>query len=90
MYRSLSNYLLLPWPNLPDSGQQWDVRAQHHVTFLKQLLHKFLSLEGTVSALSDNKHLLDQGEGLFVQTSDRFKLCTCVVKTSGAQPNLLE
>ncbi len=61
VYRSLSNYLLLPWPGLPEDAQQWDARAAHHVTFLKQLFAKFLQLEGSVSALSDNKLLQEEG-----------------------------
>ena len=61
MYRSLSNYLLLPWPNLPDNGQEWEMRAGHHATFLKQLFSKYLQLENA-KTLSENKLMQEQGK----------------------------
>lgn len=59
--RSLSHYLLLPWPNLPENEQNWLDRAAHHRSFVQQLAQQFLSLKG-VTAFADNKSLQEEGK----------------------------
>ncbi|KAK3797258.1 hypothetical protein RRG08_030482 [Elysia crispata] len=44
VYRSLSHYLLLPWPNLNSSQQDWEVRAAHHKSFISQLTGQFVAV----------------------------------------------
>ncbi|GFS20899.1 exportin-6-like [Elysia marginata] len=44
VYRSLSHYLLLPWPNLSSSQQDWGVRAAHHKSFISQLTKQFMAV----------------------------------------------
>uniref|UniRef100_H2Y847 Importin N-terminal domain-containing protein n=1 Tax=Ciona savignyi TaxID=51511 RepID=H2Y847_CIOSA len=50
IYRSLSNLLLLPWPNTPESEQNWFERGESHKTFIKSLLTEYLSLNNSLSA----------------------------------------
>lgn len=65
LYRSLSLYLVLPWPNLPDSEQDWLNRAANHSTFVKQLSAQFVQLKDA-KQLGENKLLQEQGEFLLV------------------------
>ncbi|XP_005096518.1 exportin-6 [Aplysia californica] len=47
VYRSLSHYLVLPWP-LPVSGNQdWDKRAEHHKLLVSRLTAKFTAMAAT-------------------------------------------
>nr|XP_039249816.1 exportin-6-like [Styela clava] len=55
VYRSLSNLLLLPWPNTPDLEQCWDARQQNHSAFINALLKEFLSLSGRIQMVIQNK-----------------------------------
>ncbi|OWK49693.1 Exportin-6 [Lonchura striata] len=65
--RALSNVLLLPWPNLPESEQQWAVRSTNHASLVfgtckkhhsscfaaKVIIHQTLSvLEDIVESVS--------------------------------------
>ncbi|GFN87199.1 exportin-6 [Plakobranchus ocellatus] len=43
VYRSLSHYLLLPWPNLSNAQQDWEVRAAHHKSFVSQLTAQYVA-----------------------------------------------
>uniref|UniRef100_A0A3Q2R005 Exportin 6 n=1 Tax=Fundulus heteroclitus TaxID=8078 RepID=A0A3Q2R005_FUNHE len=47
--RSLSNMLLLPWPNLPESEQQWQTRSNSHGTLVAALTREYRVLRGTVN-----------------------------------------
>uniref|UniRef100_A0A3P8WA05 Exportin 6 n=1 Tax=Cynoglossus semilaevis TaxID=244447 RepID=A0A3P8WA05_CYNSE len=47
--RALSNMLLLPWPNLPESEQQWQTRSSNHASLLAALTREYRSLRGTVN-----------------------------------------
>ncbi|KAJ8245789.1 hypothetical protein GJAV_G00260340 [Gymnothorax javanicus] len=47
--RALSNMLLLPWPNLPDSEQQWPTRSTNHSNLLAALSHQYCLLRGGAS-----------------------------------------
>ena len=59
VYRSLSNYLLLPWPAVSEADQQWEARATQHTTFLAKLTHDYLQLRAV--NLSQNSQLQEQG-----------------------------
>ncbi|XP_014672669.1 PREDICTED: exportin-6-like isoform X2 [Priapulus caudatus] len=56
VYRSLSNVLLLPWPNVPDGEQKWHMRAEHHQNFIKTLMSQYRQLRGVAA----NDHQLQQ------------------------------
>ena len=60
IYRSLSHYLLLPWPGLSESDQDWSTRASNHGNLIKQLTTSYCHLKDV--PLADNKHLQDEGE----------------------------
>ena len=60
MYRSLSNYLLLPWPNISSDGQQWEKRSTSHHTFLRQLVSSYVLLHN-MPELRHTKTLQEQG-----------------------------
>nr|XP_061805166.1 exportin-6-like [Nerophis lumbriciformis] len=47
--RTLSNMLLLPWPNLPESEQQWQTRSSNHASMLVALTREYRMLRGTVN-----------------------------------------
>uniref|UniRef100_A0A3Q3GG94 Exportin 6 n=1 Tax=Labrus bergylta TaxID=56723 RepID=A0A3Q3GG94_9LABR len=47
--RALSNMLLLPWPNLPESEQQWQTRSSNHASLLAALTREYRTLRGTVN-----------------------------------------
>uniref|UniRef100_A0A4W6ES94 Exportin 6 n=1 Tax=Lates calcarifer TaxID=8187 RepID=A0A4W6ES94_LATCA len=47
--RALSNMLLLPWPNLPESEQQWQTRSSNHASLLAALTREYRILRGTVN-----------------------------------------
>ncbi|XP_064178394.1 exportin-6-like [Anguilla rostrata] len=42
--RALSNVLLLPWPNLPESEQQWHSRSANHCSLLAALTRQYRQL----------------------------------------------
>lgn len=41
--------LLLPWPNLPESEQQWQTRSSNHASLLAALTREYRILRGTVN-----------------------------------------
>ncbi|XP_048407891.2 exportin-6 isoform X2 [Stegostoma tigrinum] len=43
--RALSNMLLLPWPNLPESEQQWAVRSTNHANLISTLTREYRRLK---------------------------------------------
>ncbi|CAG5897647.1 unnamed protein product [Menidia menidia] len=47
--RALSNMLLLPWPNLPESEQQWQTRSSSHANLVAALTREYRILRGTMS-----------------------------------------
>ncbi|KAJ0000863.1 hypothetical protein NQD34_005883 [Periophthalmus magnuspinnatus] len=47
--RALSNMFLLPWPNLPESEQQWQSRSSNHASMVAALTREYRSLRGTVN-----------------------------------------
>ncbi|XP_062340396.1 exportin-6 isoform X1 [Osmerus eperlanus] len=63
--RALSNMLLLPWPNLPESDQQWHTRSSNHANMLAALTRHYRLLRGTANlpprlGLDDMKAVLHQ------------------------------
>ncbi|XP_037544857.1 exportin-6 [Nematolebias whitei] len=48
--RALSNMLLLPWPNLPESEQQWQTRSSSHANLLAALTRQYRILRETVNS----------------------------------------
>ena len=59
--RALSHILILPWPNIPESEQQWALRSEHHAEFVQRLTKEFKSLKG-MSHLAKDKSLQERGE----------------------------
>uniref|UniRef100_A0A3P9BW10 Exportin 6 n=1 Tax=Maylandia zebra TaxID=106582 RepID=A0A3P9BW10_9CICH len=57
--RALSNMLLLPWPNLPESEQQWQTRSSNHASLLAALTREYRILRGTVNITSRQPGLND-------------------------------
>ncbi|CAH2307551.1 exportin-6 isoform X1 [Pelobates cultripes] len=45
--RALSNVLLLPWPNVPETEQQWVERSNHHTNLLSALTREYRLLKGS-------------------------------------------
>ncbi|XP_072125332.1 exportin-6 isoform X2 [Mobula birostris] len=52
--RALSNMLLLPWPNLPESEQQWAVRSTNHANLISTLTREYRQLKHN-AGLSQSK-----------------------------------
>uniref|UniRef100_A0A8C5SED7 Exportin 6 n=1 Tax=Laticauda laticaudata TaxID=8630 RepID=A0A8C5SED7_LATLA len=45
--RSLSNILLLPWPNLPEAEQQWAIRSTNYASLISALTRDYRSLKSS-------------------------------------------
>ncbi|KAK7833248.1 hypothetical protein U0070_017247 [Myodes glareolus] len=64
--RALSNTLLLPWPNLPESEQQWPLRSINHASLISALSRDYHSLKPSAAApqrkvpLDDTKVIIHQ------------------------------
>ncbi|CAB1341276.1 unnamed protein product [Coregonus sp. 'balchen'] len=64
--RALSNMLLLPWSNLPESEQQWQTRSSSHGSLLAALTRHYRLLRDTANqpprrlGLEDTKAVLHQ------------------------------
>ncbi|KAK6481864.1 exportin-6-like [Huso huso] len=64
--RALSNILLLPWPSLPESEQQWHTRSTNHANLLSALTRHYRLLRGSASlqprrvGLEDMKAIVHQ------------------------------
>ena len=70
--RALSNMLLLPWPNLPESEQQWQSRSTNHASLLAALTREYQSLRGTVTVTPPQPDL-DNGQSALVFALYRWK-----------------
>ncbi|KAM4635404.1 exportin-6 isoform 2-T3 [Polymixia lowei] len=57
--RALSNMLLLPWPNLPESEQQWQSRSSNHANLVSALTRDYRDVRGTASQPPRRPHLDD-------------------------------
>ncbi|XP_058012882.1 exportin-6 isoform X2 [Ahaetulla prasina] len=65
--RSLSNILLLPWPNLPDAEQQWAIRSTNHASLVSALTRDYRSLKSS-AILPQRKNQQDNTKVLIHQT----------------------
>ncbi|KAM6962761.1 exportin-6 [Aplochiton taeniatus] len=65
--RTLSNMLLLPWPNLPESEQQWHTRSVSHANLIAALTRDYRLLRGTAS-LPTRRLDLDNMKAVLHQT----------------------
>ncbi|KAK3591325.1 hypothetical protein CHS0354_028435 [Potamilus streckersoni] len=72
MYRALSLYLILPWPNLSESDQNWSSRAANHHDFTHQLAVHYLQLKDT-SSLINNKATQDSAKPVIRKTLHMFQ-----------------
>ncbi|XP_066546307.1 exportin-6 [Amia ocellicauda] len=55
--RALSNMLLLPWPNLPESEQQWHTRSTNHGNLLAALTRHYRQLRGSANLQQQQRRL---------------------------------
>nr|XP_021491599.1 exportin-6 [Meriones unguiculatus] len=65
--RALSNTLLLPWPNLPESEQQWPLRSINHASLISALSRDYHSLKPS-AATPQRKVPLDDTKVIIHQT----------------------
>ncbi|ETE70193.1 Exportin-6 [Ophiophagus hannah] len=65
--RSLSNILLLPWPNLPEAEQQWAIRSTNHASLISALTRDYRSLKSS-AILPQRKNQQDNTKVLIHQT----------------------
>uniref|UniRef100_A0A3Q3ACL7 Exportin 6 n=1 Tax=Kryptolebias marmoratus TaxID=37003 RepID=A0A3Q3ACL7_KRYMA len=65
--RALSNMLLLPWPNLPESEQQWQSRSSSHANLLAALTRQYRILRETVN-ITQRQPGLDNVKAVIQQT----------------------
>ncbi|KAK7112089.1 exportin-6-like [Littorina saxatilis] len=63
VYRSLSHYLLLPWPGLSDKEQDWTSRGTHHQTFAARLAKDYIALKDNPN-LATSKELQEQAKAV--------------------------
>lgn len=63
--RALSNMLLLPWPNLPESEQQWQTRSSNHASLLAALTREYKGIRGTVN-ITPRQPDLDNSQYFFL------------------------
>uniref|UniRef100_A0A096MHN3 Exportin 6 n=1 Tax=Poecilia formosa TaxID=48698 RepID=A0A096MHN3_POEFO len=52
--RALSNMLLLPWPNLPESEQQWQTRSNSHASLVAALTRDYRILRGFLPTVASS------------------------------------
>ncbi|XP_006823726.1 exportin-6-like [Saccoglossus kowalevskii] len=45
VYRALSNILILPWPNIAETEQQWPARSANHLNYIKRLTEQFRNIQ---------------------------------------------
>lgn len=67
LYRALSNILILPLFNVSESEQQWSVRSEHHVNFVKRLTASYQQIKDTPN-YADNKVLQEQAKPVTKRT----------------------
>uniref|UniRef100_A0A8C3LTZ5 Exportin 6 n=1 Tax=Chrysolophus pictus TaxID=9089 RepID=A0A8C3LTZ5_CHRPC len=65
--RALSNVLLLPWPNLPESEQQWAVRSTNHTSLISALTRDYRQLKSN-AILPQRKVQLEDTKVIIHQT----------------------
>ncbi|NXY86450.1 XPO6 protein, partial [Alcedo cyanopectus] len=65
--RALSNVLLLPWPNLPESEQQWAVRSTNHASLISALTREYRQLKAN-AILPQRKVQLEDTKVIIHQT----------------------
>lgn len=63
LYRSLSHYLLLPWPGILEKEQDWSSRGSHHQTFTSQLAKDFIALKDCPD-LASSKDLQERAKSV--------------------------
>lgn len=82
--RSLSNMLLLTWPNLPESEQQWHTRSSSHASLLAALTREYRILRGTVNATHRQPNLDNSQYSFFFSllAAVLYLFLTCVLQTS--------
>ncbi|XP_036369999.1 exportin-6-like isoform X2 [Octopus sinensis] len=83
LYRALSHYLLLPWPHLSDTDQDWEKRAAYHRDFTRQLTLEFCQLRDT-QALVENKALQESAKCLIENT---LKMCQDWIENIASESN---
>ncbi|GAB1610031.1 exportin-6-like isoform X1, partial [Argonauta hians] len=83
LYRALSHYLLLPWPHLSDSEQDWEKRAGYHRDFTRQLTLNYCQLRDT-QVLLENKALQESAKVLIEKT---LKMCRDWVENIASESN---
>lgn len=59
--RSLSNALVLPWPNKADNEQEWEVRSQNHHSFIESIKQPFKGVVET-PGFSENNQLQESAK----------------------------
>uniref|UniRef100_F6VAC3 Exportin-6 n=1 Tax=Ornithorhynchus anatinus TaxID=9258 RepID=F6VAC3_ORNAN len=65
--RALSNVLLLPWPNLPESEQQWAVRSTNHASLISTLTRDYRNLKSN-AIVPQRKGQLEETKLIIHQT----------------------
>ncbi|XP_032896573.1 exportin-6 isoform X4 [Amblyraja radiata] len=65
--RALSNMLLLPWPNLPESEQQWAGRSTNHTNLISTLTREYRQLKDS-AGLSQSKVALGATKAIVQDT----------------------
>lgn len=81
LYRSLSHYLLLPWPGLADSEQDWTTRARHHQTFTAQLTKDYIALKDS-AGLTASKTVQEQAKTVIRQA---LKVCQDWIESAAGE-----
>lgn len=77
--RALSNVLLLPWPNLPESEQQWAVRSTNHASLISALTREYRQLKSNA--------ILPQRK---VQLEDsKYQVSWCVLSSDSCSAKLI-
>ena len=66
IFKTLSNLLLLPWPNTPECEQKWDGRSRSHSTFLQTLLTDFAVLGQNIDKFRTDSSFADSGFFLMI------------------------
>lgn len=76
--------LLLTWPNLPESEQQWHTRSSSHASLLAALTREYRILRGTVNATHRQPNLDNSQYSFFFSllATVLYLFLTCVLQTS--------
>ncbi|XP_070580061.1 exportin-6-like [Ptychodera flava] len=65
--RALSNILILPWPNIAESDQQWEARSGNHMSYVKRITDQYRSIKSSPQ-FSDDKRLQEQAKPCIKKT----------------------